>query len=92
MESFIEMNNQIIIMSGILSVTLFLPTITANFLPLVTPNAFGQHVMFDRTDKGSDAYASDAASNNNMTDHDIVTVSFITGNLDSNAAPSSSMN
>ncbi len=43
-----EMNNQIIIMSGILSVTLLLPTITPEFLTLAASNAFGQQVSAQR--------------------------------------------
>jgi hypothetical protein len=44
-DSFIGMNNQITIISGILSVTLLLPTITAEFLTLAAPNAFGQQAF-----------------------------------------------
>lgn len=91
-ESYIEMNKQIIIISEILSVTLLLPTIPAEFPTLATPNAFGQQVMFGSTDKDSSGYASDTTSNNNMTDYNIVTISTITGILDSNGATSSSMN
>jgi hypothetical protein len=98
-ESFIEMNNQIIIiMGGILSVILLVPTITANFLTLATPNAFGQQVMFGSIDKGSGGSASDRTSSNNMTAYDnnnnnnIVTVSTTTDSDDTSATPSSNMN
>ena len=84
MESFIEMNNQtIIIMSGILSVILLVPTITANFLTLAAPNAFGQQIISASIDNGSGRSASDTTSSNNMTDYynnnNIVTVSTTTG-------------
>ena len=77
------MNNQITIISGILSVTLLLPTITAQFLTLAAPNAFGQQAVIDNIDKGSSGPALDITgndnSNNNMTDYNIVAVSTTTG-------------
>jgi hypothetical protein len=93
-ESFIGMNHQIsIIMSGILLATLLLPTITADFLTLASPNAFGQKVVFGSIDKGSVGSASDTTNNDNMTDYNnIVTVSTTTGTNDSSATPSSNMN
>jgi hypothetical protein len=96
MESFIEMNNQIIIiMSGILSVILLVPAITANFLTLAAPNAFGQQIIFGSIDNGSGRSASDTTSSNNMTDYNnnnIVIVSTTTGTNDNNATPSINMN
>ena len=94
LDPFIEMNNQIIIiMSGILSVTLLLPTITAEFLNLATPNAFGQQVMFGSIDKGSRGSASDTTSNNNMIDYNnIVPISTTTTTNDSSAQPFSNVN
>jgi hypothetical protein len=87
------MNNQIIIMSGILSVTLLLlPTVTAEFLNLATPNAFGQQVTFGSIDKGSGGSASDTTTNNNMTDYNIVPISTTTAPNDSSAPPSSNAN
>lgn len=81
-------------MSGILSVTLFLPTITGEFLTLAAPNAFGQQVMFDSLDKDSGSSASDTTNNNNnniITDYNIVPISTTTGTNDSNSAPSGNM-
>ena len=94
MESFIGMNHQIsIIMSGILLATLLLPTITADFLTLASPNAFGQKVVFGSIDKGSAGSVSDTTNNDIMTDYNnIVTVSTTTGTNDSSATPSSNMN
>jgi hypothetical protein len=85
------MNNQIFIMSGILSVTLILPTITGEFLTLAAPNAFGQQVMVDSLDKDSGSSASDTTNNNNITDYNIVPISTTTGTNDSNSAPSGNM-
>ena len=98
-DSFNQMNNQITIISGILSVTLLLPTVTADFLTLATPNAFGQQAVFDNIDKGSsrrpawDITGNNNSSNNNMTDYNIVTISTTTGtNNDSiSSVPSSNM-
>jgi hypothetical protein len=90
------MNNQIILISGILSVTLLLlPTITGGFLTLAVPNAFGQQLVFDSLDKDSGGSASDTNNNNNnniMTGHNIVPVSIITGTGDISAVPSSNTN
>ncbi|HEY6757119.1 MAG TPA: hypothetical protein VI037_06985, partial [Nitrososphaera sp.] len=92
------MNNQIIIISGILLVTLLLPTVTADFLTLATPNAFGQQAVFDNIDKGSgrrpvwDITGNNTSSNNNnMTDYNIVTISTTTGTNDSSSVPSGNM-
>ncbi len=80
-------------MSGILLATLLLPTITADFLTLASPNAFGQKVVFGSIDKGSAGSVSDTTNNDNMTDYNnIVTVSTTTGTNDSSATPSSNMN
>ena len=94
LDSFIEISNQnIIIMSAILSVTLLLPTATAEFLNLATPNAFGQQVMFDSIDKGSGGSASDTTSNNNMIDYNnIVPISTTTTTNGSSPQPFSNVN
>ena len=92
MESFIEMNNHIILMSGILSVTLLLTTITAEFPTLATPNAFGQQVMFGNIDKGTSGSASDTTSNNNMTEYNIVPISTTTATNDRSVPPFSNVN
>src|SRR5215212_12154886 len=87
------MNNQITNISGILSVTLLLPTITAEFLTLAAPNAFGQQDVFDNIDKGSGGPALDITgnNNNNATDYNIVSISTTTGTNDSSSTPSSNM-
>jgi hypothetical protein len=95
-DSFIGMNNQISIISGILLVTLLLPTISAEFLTLAAPNAFGQQAVFDNTDKGSsgpvlDITGNDNNNNNNVTDYNIVAISTTTGTNNSSSAPSSNM-
>ncbi len=85
------MNNQIIILGGILSVTLLLPTISTGFLTLTAPSAFGQQVMFDSLDKdsgGSISYTTNNNNNNIITDYNIVPVSTTTGTNDSSSAPS----
>ncbi len=85
------MNNQIIIIiSGILSVTILLPTITAELLTLAAPNAFGQQLMFDNIDKDSSSSGLDIP-NNNMTDDNIVAISTTTGTNASSAGASSNM-
>ena len=89
------MNNQIIIIiSGILSVTLLLPTVTADFLTLATPNAFGQQAMLGSIDKGSGGSALDTTtSSNNMTDYNnIVPISTTTTTNDGSAPPISNVN
>ena len=94
-DSFIGMNHQISIISGILSVTLLLPTITAEFLTLAAPNAFGQQALFDNIDKGSSGPALDITGNDNsninVTDYSIVAISTTTGTNNSSSAPSSNM-
>jgi hypothetical protein len=93
-DSFIGMNNQITIISAILSVTLLLPTITAQFLTLAAPNAFGQQDVIDNIDKGSSGPALDITgndnSNNNVTDYNIVAVSTTTGTNSSTSSVLSS--
>src|ERR671910_3438018 len=80
-------------MTEILAFTLLLlPTITAEFPTLATPNAFGQHVMFGSIDKGSRGSASDTTSNNNMTDYNIVPISTTTATNDNSAPPFSNVN
>jgi hypothetical protein len=91
-EPFIDMNNQIIIISGILSVTLLLPTVPNEFLTLASPNAFGQQVMLDSIDKDNSGSTLDTTNNDNMTDYNIVAISTITRTNDSSVAPFSNMN
>ena len=70
----IKMNNQITITSGILLVTLLLPTVSADFLILAAPNAFGQQDVFD-----TGTNDSSSVSSGNMTEtipmitvHDVI--------------------
>jgi hypothetical protein len=86
------MNNQIII-SGILSVTLLLPTITGEFLTLTAPNAFGQQVKFDNLDKDSGGSALYTTNNDNsMADHNIVPISTTISTNGNSAVTSSNTN
>jgi hypothetical protein len=93
----IKMNNQITIISGILLVTLLLPTVSADFLILAAPNAFGQQSVFDNIDKGSSGPISDITGNNNnsssshVTDYNIVAISTTTGINDSSSVSSGNM-
>jgi hypothetical protein len=89
------MNNQITIISGMLSVTLLLTITMAEFMTLAAPNAFGQQAVFDNIDKGNRGLALDRTENNhsnNVTDHGIVAISTITGtNNNSSSVPSSNL-
>jgi hypothetical protein len=94
----IKMNNQVTIISGILLVTLLLPTVSADFLILAAPNAFGQQALFDNIDKGSSGPLSDITGNNNsssstsqVTDYNIVAISTTTGTNDSSSVSSGNM-
>ena len=93
----IKMNNQITIISGILLITLLLPTVSADFLILAAPNAFGQQSVFDNIDKGSSGPISDITGNNNnsssshVTDYNIVAISTTTGTNDSSSVSSGNM-
>ena len=83
------MNNQIII-CRIFSVAILLPTITAGFLTLATPNAFGQHFMFDKENNGA---ALDLTNTNIADDNNnIIAISTTTGTANnSSAAPPSNI-
>ena len=90
------MNNQITIITGILLVTLLLPTITAQFLTLAGPNAFGQQAVFDNIDKGSSSspaldITDNDNSNNDATDYNIVAISTTTGTNSNSSVLSSNM-
>jgi hypothetical protein len=94
----IKMNNQVTIISGILLVTLLLPTVSADFLILAAPNAFGQQALFDNIDKGSSGPLSDITGNNNsssstsqVTDYNIVAISTTTSANDSSSVSSGNM-
>ncbi len=91
MKSFIEMNNQIIIIIGILSVALLLPSMPTEFHVLATPNPFGQQVMV-----GSIVYDySSSAShtiNNRMSENNIAAISTTTGTIGAMSTSSGNTN
>jgi hypothetical protein len=78
MKSFIEMNNQIIIIIGILSVALLLPSMPTEFQVFATPNPFGQQVMGDSIVYDYSSSASHTI-NNRMSENNIVAISTTTG-------------
>lgn len=87
------MNNQIAIICEILAVTILLPTIAAEFLTLAGPNAFGQQLIFENSDKERSNSALDTANDNNnniVTDNNIVTISTTTGTNNTTASSLSS--
>lgn len=87
------MNTQTILICGILSVTLFVPIISADFLTFALPSASGQDVIFDGIHKGSrDGSETDTTSNKIMTNDNIVPISTTAGNNNSSSTPSSTMN
>jgi hypothetical protein len=77
MKSFIEMNNQIIIIIGILSVALLLPSMSTEIQVLATPNPFGPQVMVGNI---ANDYSSSASHtvNNRMSENNIVAISTTT--------------
>ena len=78
MKLFIEMNNQIIIIIGILSVALLLPSLPTEFQVLATPNPFGQQVTVGSV---VNDYSSSASHiiNNRMSENNIAAISTTTG-------------
>ena len=78
MKSFIEMNNQIIIIIGILSVALLLPSLPTEFQVLATPNPFGQQVMVSSIVNDYSSSASHTI-NNRMSENNIVAISTTAG-------------
>lgn len=87
------MNNQIFIMSGILSAFLLLSTIPAEFLASPAPSAFGQQVTFQSVDKNTEGSLLDTTindNNNNMRDYNIVPVSIITTDTNGSSVSNSS--
>ena len=78
MKSFIEMNIQIIIIIGILSIALLLPSMPTEFHVLATPNPFGQQVMVDSIENDYNSSASHTI-NNRMSENNIVAISTTTG-------------
>ena len=80
MKSFIEMNIQIIIIIGILSVALLLPSMPTEFHVLATPNPFGQQVMVDSIENDYNSSASHTITNR-MSENNIVAISTTTGTI-----------
>lgn len=78
MKSFIEMNNQIIIIIGVLSVALLLPSMPTEFQVLATPSPFGQQVMVGSTVNDYSSSASHTI-NNRMSENNIIAISTTTG-------------
>jgi hypothetical protein len=91
MKSFIEMNNQIIIIIGILSVALLLPSMPTEFHVLATPNPFGQQVMVGSI---ANDYSSSASHtiNNRMSENNIVAISTTTGTIGAMSTSSGNTN
>ncbi|MDP8887914.1 MAG: hypothetical protein M3M91_08975 [Thermoproteota archaeon] len=91
MKSFIEMNNQIIIIIGILSVALLLPSMPTEFHVLATPNPFGQQVMVGSI---ANDYSSSAlhSINNRMSENNIVAISTTTGTIGAMSTSSGNTN
>jgi len=80
MKSFIEMNIQIIIIIGILSSALLLPSMPTEFHVLATPNPFGQQVMVDSIENDYNSSASHTITNR-MSENNIVAISTTTGTI-----------
>ena len=78
MKSFIEMNNQFIIIIGILSVALLLPSMPTEFHVLATPNPFGQQVMVGSIVNDYSSSASHTI-NNRMSENNVVAIGTTTG-------------
>ena len=80
MKSFIEMNIQIIVIIGILSLALLLLNIPTEFHVLATPNPFGQQVMVDSIENDYNSSASHTITNR-MSENNIVAISTTTGTI-----------
>jgi hypothetical protein len=85
------MNNQVMIIMGILSVVLLLSNIPTGFRALAEPNPFGQQAIFDSDDKYYNGSAR-SITNNKMADHNIVLVSTTTSTNDTITTPSRNTN
>ena len=85
------MNNQIILITTILSFTLILSTISAEFVTLTPRSAFGQSLMFDKFDTESSSSPVMNMSNNRVTDDNIVEISTTTSTNASSPTPSSNL-
>ena len=72
------MSNQIILIIGILSVALLLPSLPAEFQVLATPNPFGQQVTVGSIVNDHSSSASHTI-NNRLSENNIVAISTTTG-------------
>ena len=91
MKSFIEMNNQIIFIIGILSVALLLPSMSTEIQVLATPNPFGPQVMVDSIADDNSSSASHTV-NNRMSENNIVAISTTTGTIGAMSTSSGNTN
>ena len=91
MKSFIEMNIQIIIIIGILSLALLLPNMSTEFHVLATTTTFGQQVMVGSI---ANDYSSSASHtiNNRMSENNIVAISTTTGAIGAMSTSSGNTN
>jgi hypothetical protein len=85
------MNYQIIFITTILSITLILSTISAEFVTLTPRNVFGQSLMSNNFDAESSGSPIMNLSNNGMTDDNIVEISTTTNTNSSSPTPSSNL-
>jgi hypothetical protein len=92
MKSFIEMNTQIIIIIGILSLALLLLNIPTEFHVLATPNPFGQQVMIDSIANDYSSSASHSINNRRMPENNIVAISTTTGTIGAMSTSSGNTN
>jgi hypothetical protein len=92
MKSFIEMNTQIIIIIGILSLALLLLNIPTEFHVLATPNPFGQQVMVDSIANDYSSSASHSINNRRMPENNIVAISTTTGTIGAMSTSSGNTN
>ncbi len=92
MKSFIEMNNQIIIIIGILSVALLLPSMPTEFHVLATPNPFGQQVMVGSIANDYSSSASHIINNSRMSENNVVAISTTTGTIGAMSTSSGNTN
>ena len=92
MKSFIEVNIQIIIILGILSVALLLPSMPTEFHVLATPNPFGQQVMVGSIANDYSSSASHIINNRRMSENNVVAISTTTGTIGAMSTSSGNTN
>jgi len=85
------MDYQIIFITTILSFTLILSTISAEFVTLTPRNVFGQSLIFNKFDAERSGSPGMNLSKNRMTDDNIVEISTTTNTNTSSLAPSSNL-